>query len=286
MTPLSTMLMLAAPAFLVAVGCTGSPAPSAVGAGERSAGPPAGSAGPAASPSPSPVSPPAWALAPAEVLECAGSPQPIGAVIGVGSPTIYDARDPETALLTWMTDVARDTFILPLDGYTEVASAENWVLFGHESGGRIKAIALAADAGEVPIQGRWTVTQFAACDPSEFAPGVPLSLGATLWTDEDGQPFPITRVVEQAVCGEARLVIVEGQAFVRDPEGAAFNESRLQTSFESDVSLPASAQATPYRQGDRRMYVAADRSAAFISEGNVVERWPRVRKDQYVPPDC
>jgi hypothetical protein len=163
--------------------------------------------------------------------------------------------------------------------------SDHFVLFAHRSEGEAKVLVLAVDVGDVPVPGSWTVTRFAACDASEFAPDVRVGYDVRIWTDNKGR-VPTTRLLEREDCYGARALRVDGQLFVRDPTGNAFDPQALLSTYHGNVSLPKSARQTTYRDGDRRLHLAADGSAAFVESPEGVERWPRVRGDEYIRTDC
>lgn len=163
--------------------------------------------------------------------------------------------------------------------------AEHWVLFAHEVEGDPKVVVLVSDIGDVPLPGRWTATSFAACDATEFDPGARLGYDIRIWSD-GVRRVSTDLLLEREDCYGGRALRVDGKLFVRDPIGDAFDRAQLLTTYRADVTLPGSAVRTTYRDGERRLYLAADGSAAFIESPAGVERWPRVRGDEYVRVDC
>ena len=252
--------------------------------------PAAGTSGPirstrlTASPRPDPTPPP-WALDVVGELACGGAPQPIGAVVAEDSPGSSADRGAEGALDRWIADVAPFFVALPLSGFEELRRTEHFVLFAHVAHGGPKAVALATDIGNVPAPGNWTVTRFAACDAAEFDPGARLAHDIRIWSDGAGR-VETTRLLERADCYGRAALRVETRLFVRDPTGNAFDPESLLTTYSANVALPKSARATDYREGGRRLHLAADGTAAFVESPSGVERWPRVRGDEYVRTDC
>jgi hypothetical protein len=59
----------------------------------------------------------------------------------------------------------------------------------------------------------------------------------------------------------------------RDPKGV-LPSTWFETKYDGGVELPSDAKDTGYRQGDQRLWRAADGSAVFVVSGDRVERWP------------
>ncbi len=231
------------------------------------------------------ATPPPWAFDLPGELECDTPPQQIGAVVGETLPVMTDDADPQSALASWIGNEARLYVVLPLEGYTVVERAEHWVLFAHEVDGASKVVVVVADAGDVPLPGRWSTTAFASCDASEFEPGVDLGYDIQIWSDDQGR-VSTSRLLDREDCYGGRALRLEAKLYVRDPTGQAFDPAQLLTTYDGDVDLPDSATATEYHDGDRHLYLDGDGSAAFIETRHGVERWPRVRGDEYLRTDC
>jgi hypothetical protein len=205
--------------------------------------------------------------------------------VGDGALGMTEAADPEGALTRWLGDEAPVYVVLPLDGFSQVRRTGHWALFAHEVASRPKVVLLVADVGEVPLLGRWSATGFAACDASEFNPAARLGYDIQIWNDHSGR-VSTSRLLDREDCYGGRALRIEGRLFVRDPTGDAFDPAELFTTYRDDASLPVSAEPSEYREGDRRLYFASDGSAAFIESPESVERWPRVRGDEYMRTDC
>lgn len=198
---------------------------------------------------------------------------------------MYDAATPEEALEVWIGDEADIYVVLPLDGYGEIARASHWTLFAHLVEGISKVVVLATNVEPAPLPGRWTVAAFAACDAAEFDPSASLGYDIRIWSDDKGR-VSTSRLLEMEDCDGGRTMRVEGRLFVRNPTGDAYEPAQLLTTYLADAKLPTSAEATPFREGERRLYYAADGSAAYVESPEAVERWPRVRGDEYLRTDC
>ncbi len=61
-------------------------------------------------------------------------------------------------------------------------------------------------------------------------------------------------------------------------EAGAGAGAQLLATYGEDVDLPRDADDTGYRHGDRRLWLAADRGAAFVITSDGVERWPPAKE--------
>lgn len=115
-------------------------------------------------------------------------------------------------------------------------------------------------------------------------PGVRLVYDIRIWSEEAGR-VSTSQLLEMEDCYGGRRMRVEGRLFVRDPTDA-YDPAQLLTTYRASVELPVSAKTTAFTDGDRRLYFAEDGAAAFIESPAGVERWPRVRGDEYLRTDC
>jgi hypothetical protein len=238
--------------------------------------------------SPSPAADPEWSTALAEQLDCVGPTSGLGAGSDPtevnGAPVAASAGD---VLPEFLASEATFYGFLPLGGWEVLESTDRWVLAGHVVDGRRKALATFHDEGPDAVHPPlpWALWQVAACDPSEFAIDVPIGIGLTRWTDAAGEFVPTTTVREADLCAPMRRLRVDGREFVRDPEGR-FGPDRLLGTFAADVEMPADATETPYRDGERRLWIAADENAAYVGAVGSLERWPRAVDDNATVTDC
>jgi hypothetical protein len=292
------VLLAASLALLAACGgAAGDPshastAPSSATSGASPGDTPAGSgsSSPSSSSSasslPSAAGDPSWATALGRELDCDGPPARMGAVgdptDGLGEP-VADAAD--GVLPGFLGGMASAFGYLPLDGWGILTRTDHWILAGHLADGRARAVASFTD-GEAGFEGTWVAWQVAACDPSEFADGTTISLELIRWTDEHGAWVPTTTVREAGIChaGQRRLR-VDGHEYVRDPDGWFATEDPAAT-FAVDVALPPDARATPYRDGERRIWLGAAGDAAYVGTLVSLERWPRAQGDDASVTDC
>ncbi len=168
---------------------------------------------------------------------------------------------------------------LPLRGYRPERETHDRVLFSYDVGDDTRVAVIVADniTGTSGESG-WSMETFAQCDPAEFPPAVTDELGIQVWTNEQGERIPITviqssRGPEHCDWDSATFLDLRGDTFVKDPQGVLPPESFSGT-FDPNITLPEDAKDTGYRLDGQRLWVAADRSAAFIVTEQGVERWP------------
>jgi len=196
-----------------------------------------------------------------------------------------DAADANAVLALVIGDMLVYFPGLPLDGYELLEEYPTWATFGYRSGGALKLIALARADNEMPLPGRWFPYTFASCQVHEFDPGVPRTEDLRVWT-RNGQPVPVSEVLEMRECGGTRRLAVQGALFIRDPKAAGLSARDVLGTPDLDTTLPHDATATPYRDRERELWLAGDGSAAFVVDTGRTERWPRVRGDELVRVDC
>ena len=235
-----------------------------------------------AAPSPTPAgTPPAWIGTMVGMLQCKWPIAPIGEAVG-DAPIGGEVMDnPDDALAAFLAGDARHYATLPLEGYTRMDGSPRWTLYANKNDGRPVALVVLEHkpAGWVPYQ-------LAACDAADFDPALRTSAGMTAWVDANGAPVPEATLTETSDCYDGTQLRLDGHLYVRDLRGAAYDRDRLLDSFEVDTSLPAAAVDTGYRQGSRHLYLATDDHAAYVVSPLRVERWPRVKGDEYTRTDC
>ncbi len=212
-------------------------------------------------------------------LECDGQPY-LGST-GRNWGALAGGSDPTEGLVRFITDEAVS---LPRAGYRVEREQDERVLFSYDVAGQTKvAVIVAEDAANGFEQGGWGMETFAQCNPAEFDPANDDELQAQVWTDRDGSRVPTTEVTSFAGaehCGwqsATFLTLHEDSQFVRDPQGL-FGQEWLDATFARDVRLPPTAVDTGYRLNGRRLWLAKDRSAAYIVTGEATERWPAAKR--------
>jgi len=241
----------------------------------------------ASSPSPAPTAtspdgtPPAWIGTMVGMLQCKWPVAPIGEAVGDAPIGGEVMDDPDTALAAFLQTDSRVYTSFPLSGWARLDHSPRWTLYGSLNDGRRVALIVIEH-----IAAGWVPYQLAACDAADFY--FPLQPGTKLpaWVDGNGRSMPATVINETADCFDGTQLRLDGRLYVRDLRGAAYDPSSLLDSFEIDASLPADAIDTGYGQGHRRVYRAPDDRAVYVVSPLRVERWPRVKGDQYARTDC
>jgi hypothetical protein len=237
----------------------------------------------AASESPRPPDPTAASTDLAARLDCSNGVQTStpdangsGPYENVAEPTIERAFDRFLRVQGWVLG------FLPLSGWTKPEGGTGWGRFEHVVGSRTKAVAFFASVPD-GVETRWSWA-VAACDPSEFAAGVAITGHVVIWTDSKGRRVSTARVLERGLCGApAASISVDGRVFA---ENGATYPDRMLTTFAAHTRLPSDARPTPYVNGDRRIWLAADGKAAYVGKPTDVARWPRLVNDDDSVTDC
>jgi hypothetical protein len=225
--------------------------------------------------------PPAWIGTMVGMLQCKWPIAPIGEAVG-DAPIGGDvAQTPDDALAAFLVGDARHYGTIPLAGWTRLDGSPRWTLFGSLNDDRRVALIVIEHA-----QPGWVPYQLAACDAADFDQTLPLSTGMTEWVDRDDAPVPAATLTEQPDCYDGTLLRLDGRLYARDLRGGAYNRDELLDSFDIDASLPADAVDTGYRLHKQHLYLATDGKAAFLVSPLRVERWPRVKGDEYTRTDC
>jgi hypothetical protein len=169
---------------------------------------------------------------------------------------------------------------VPRSGYRVERREGDRVLYSFDVGGRTKvAVVVAHDQKERP---GWGPETNASCDPAELPAEFTDSSRYEFWTDVKGERQPVARIhssvgPEHCDWQSARfLTLGRGEratTYVRDPEGAV-GTPPLSAPYDPDVSLPAGARDTGYRDGDRQLWLTDDRATAYVRTPDGVEAWP------------
>jgi hypothetical protein len=176
-------------------------------------------------------------------------------------------------------------FFVPED-LSVAAETDDRVLFVAEVAGRAKAAVIVHDgpAAEGTGGDGWYVESWAVCDvvelPADFVEG----LGHEIWTDADGRIVPTRRLEVRhgpEHCDMQRMTFLslgsdeQAPTYVRQPD-RYFRNHYLAEPYDAHTRLPDDAVATGFRHGDDRLWLAADRSRAFVgATPGDVELWPR-----------
>ncbi|MFF7450059.1 MULTISPECIES: hypothetical protein [unclassified Streptomyces] len=173
---------------------------------------------------------------------------------------------------------------VPHAGYRVERAEGGRVLFSLDVDGRTKvAVIVAKDRAHRP---GWGPETSASCDPAEFPASFTDAKEYEVWTDRAGKRVPVSIVsssVGPAHCdwqdahflstGEGR----DGRHYARDPKGV-LGDDMLEAPYDGGVTLPADAEDTGYRLGDRQLWFTADKETAYVRTSDGVEAWPRVKE--------
>ncbi|GAB3521767.1 hypothetical protein [Arthrobacter monumenti] len=217
-------------------------------------------------------------------LECSGKPFAGGGADYLESD-LYEIGDSAAeALDNYLSGEPNARYATPGEGYQVERENGGRVLLSYDVDGETKvAFVAAADVGNYAGDRGWGIEAWAQCDPAEFPTAVAEDLGFGLWTDERGRTVPTTMVLSQPGpehCGWDDLTFLylggeeRGAVYVRDPDGE-FEAELTRTTYDDEVVLPADAEDTGYRREGHELWLAADRSAAYVVDGlGAAERLP------------
>ena len=233
---------------------------------------------------PTPTPGPAWAGDARAALECEGPPSTFGSDGPVGLDRVEVQPSAEDAMRAYGDAVRLFNLPFPTTGFEPAGTATGARLFVDRVDGKAKAAIVVGTVGG-GTSTLWRVMSIATCDPSEYDPATPLGGGIRIWTDASGNRVSTTILAETADCYQGTQLRLAGRLFVRVPFGGV-SEEQLEVEYRADTTLPDDAVLQPYRDGSRRLYVAASGKAAFVVDGATVERWPHVIGDEVQRTDC
>ena len=173
-------------------------------------------------------------------------------------------------------------FSVPRDGYRPAHQDEQRALFVYEVDGRPR-VAVVVAVGEASEQTMhrtgWAMESFATCDAAEYGPETDEYLAPKVWLDADGKRVPTTQVLTlngHEHCDTQSVTFLHygrDEQFVRDPEGVLPRE-QLKGVYEARATLPDDAHDTGYHRDDWRLWIDRHGEAAYLVQGETVERWP------------
>ncbi|MEU0430761.1 hypothetical protein ABZ153_03755 [Streptomyces sp. NPDC006290] len=172
---------------------------------------------------------------------------------------------------------------VPEYGYRVERRAGDRVLFSFDVKGRTKvAVVVAKDQPQRP---GWGLETSASCDPSELPASYTESKGYEIWEDREGHRVPTAKVsssagAEHCDWQSAHFLDLgsgpDSRQYVRDPRGI-FGRESLTAEYDGDVRMPAGARDTGYRYRDWHLWLAPDKSTAYVRTSDGVEAWPAAR---------
>ena len=173
----------------------------------------------------------------------------------------------------------------PHSGYRVEREDDGRVLFSHDVAGRTKVAIIAADdVRDYEHHTAWGVETWAQCDPAELPSAVTDDLGVQVWTDAAGRRAPITTVRSFAGPGhcdwqDITFLVLADRAgerqYLRDVTGRLGD--LLATTYADGVPVPESATDTGLSRDGADLWLAKDRTAAYLVRGGNrldAERWP------------
>ena len=177
---------------------------------------------------------------------------------------------------------------LPKD-WAVAAESDDRVLYVAEVSGRPKAAMVVHDGRGTEGAGGdgWYVESWARCDIVELPADFVEALGYEVWTNADGEVVP-TRQLEVFYgakhCGWQDMTFLnlgewdeQVPTFVRDPKPDASLRKYLAEPFIPSTTLPADAVDSGFRRGEDILWLAPDRSRAYVGASpDEVEMWPRM----------
>ncbi|HYF71968.1 MAG TPA: hypothetical protein VD864_04050 [Nocardioides sp.] len=193
------------------------------------------------------------------------------------------ADDPRAAVRTAYSEGL--FFTMPPD-LRVAAETEDRVLYVAEVAGRVKAALVVHDGEGTEGAGGdgWYAESWAVCDVVELPADFVAELGYEVWTDADGRVVPTTelsasRGPEHCDWQDMTFLTLgrwdEGPTFVRDPEPEL--REYFSEAYQPHTRLPADAVDSGFRRDGDRLWLARDRSRAYVgATPSDVELWPRM----------
>lgn len=204
-----------------------------------------------------------------------------GDVYSEGATSGSPAGAVETAHGEGLAPMPRDLVV--------AAESEDRVLYVAEVAGRPKAALIVHDGqGSEGAGGDgWYPESWAVCDIVELPADFVEELGYEIWTDADGRIVPTRRLEvlrgpEHCDWQDMTFLSLgrwddQAPTFVRDPDPEPYLREYLAEPYLPHVTLPAGAVDSGFRRGRDRLWLAPDRSRAYVGTApDDVEMWPRM----------
>lgn len=209
-------------------------------------------------------------------LECTGSPNSYGRMGGHTHPN---------AAAAFNEFVSNDSNEVPRDGYRIEREEAGRVLYSYDVDGRTKVALIISDRPLEGFESGWHVETEGRCDLAEFPDAVTDALGIQVWTDKDGVRVPTTEIQsrqgqEHCKWESVTFLNLGRPQYIRDPNGAISSAAdslfggQFRTTFDPAATLPADAKDTGFRLDGKSLWLAANKSAAYVGTRETVERWP------------
>lgn len=157
------------------------------------------------------------------------------------------------------------------------------VLYVLEIDGVIKQAVILHDGPATDGAGGpgWYVESWARCDYSELPASFTDAIGLQIWTDAAGQLVPTTKVqswrgAQHCDWESMTFLYIGDETYVRAPQPdlTAF----FADAYRSHADLPRDAVATGFQRDGKQLWLAPDKSVAYVGTPSDVEVWPRTVK--------
>ena len=219
-------------------------------------------------------------------LECDGAPYEGGGGDYADGGLVSVQSDAREALENHqeeagLLDVPRDGFVVErVDG--------GRVLFSFDVDEQTKVAYIAADGiRDYNDDVGWGIEAWASCDPAEFPDRVTDDLGIRVWHDQQGDRVPVSRITHYPGpehCDWQDITFLslgDGRTqYLGDRNGEFAGQGLLTTTYDGDAELPNDATDTGYEYDNWHLWLAADRSAAYVvdvADPSRAERWPAAK---------
>ena len=204
--------------------------------------------------------------------------------IGDSRSSPYDGgsvtRSPAAALTEQVAEVHRHR----TDGFREARAEPDRVLYTYEVDRRVKQAYIVHRGPAVDGKTGWYVESWARCDWAEFPPALVEEMGLQVWSDRSGRRVPTSRLVSSAGpehCDWQDMTFLSldggsldgGQSYVAHPHPELYPDW-FRVAYAEGVELPADATDTGYERDGRHLWLAKDRSRAFVGTEESVDVWP------------
>jgi hypothetical protein len=222
-------------------------------------------------------------------LECDGQPYDGGSGDYVDSGLESVQSDARAALDNYQDEAG--LLAVPRDGFVVERVDDGRVLFSFDVGEQTKVAYIAADGiRDFDDDVGWGIESWASCDPAEFPEAVLEELGLRVWHDPHGDPVPVSTITHYPGpehCDWQDITFLSmGDGRTQYLGGDGTNEfaglDLLTTTYDGDAALPGDATDTGYEYNDWHLWLAADRSAAYVvdvDDPSRVERWPAAKDE-------
>lgn len=159
------------------------------------------------------------------------------------------------------------------------------ILYTWETGRRTRLAFIVRHGTGGDHKTGWYVESWARCDWAELPPAWATTRGLQVWTDRHGRPVPTSEVVSHvasgADCLPAGMTVLDlsggslehGRSYAARPD-PDYYPYFFTVPYAEGQSLPAGARDTGYERDGRHLWLAADRSRAYVGTTSSVDVWP------------